>query len=165
MSGRYKYPFAQDEAERCHKEWGANCGPNALAFALQRPLESVRGAIPGFETKRYTSPSMMSAALEALGVKWDAQRPPIKVAMFSWKISLVRVQFGGPWTARGTNPRWAYVHTHWVACWLHETVGPCVFDVNGGMMSSARWQSDVLPLLTPPRGDREWWPTHIWTIG
>lgn len=60
------YPFTEADAQRAYDEWGANCGPNALAFALQIPLEEVRDVIPQFDERRYTSPTMMRQAVEHL---------------------------------------------------------------------------------------------------
>lgn len=36
------YPFTEDEMYAAAREWGCNCGPSALAFALQVPLDRVR---------------------------------------------------------------------------------------------------------------------------
>ena len=55
-----RYTFTQADSQRAFDEWGANCGPNALAFALQTSLDAVKGQIPEFEKRRYTSPSMMA---------------------------------------------------------------------------------------------------------
>jgi hypothetical protein len=50
------YTFTQDEVRIAHEQWGCNCGPAAMAFALQIGLEPVRHAIPLFAERRYTSP-------------------------------------------------------------------------------------------------------------
>jgi hypothetical protein len=161
------YPFTEAEMREANRTWHANCGPAALAFALQVPLAGVRYAIPDFERKRYTTPTMMRAALDALGVRVTA----IPSGLAVWMANLfgppavVRVQFTGPWTAPGANPRWAYRHTHWVATW-REGVGQFVFDVNGGLRSASSWQTDILPVLANaiPRADGGWHPTHIWRV-
>lgn len=159
-----KYSFSEEEFRRASREWGANCGPSALAFALQVPIDSVRHAIPGFEQKGYTSPTMMKAALAGLSRTFTPNyvtRP----CMFSESaVSLVRVQFTGPWTAPGSNPRWAYAHTHWIATWREGMA--FVFDCNGGMMHFGRWEIEILPLLTSmhKRSDGGWEPTHVWKI-
>ena len=36
------YPFTESDSQRAFDEWGANCGPNALAFALQIPLSAAK---------------------------------------------------------------------------------------------------------------------------
>lgn len=72
------YPFTEEELEAAADEWGCNCGPSALAFALQKPLEEVRYAIPDFEQKGYTSPTMIriagrSGAVDARGIGVGAE--------------------------------------------------------------------------------------------
>jgi hypothetical protein len=42
-----KYPFTESDLQSAFDNWGANCGPTALAFALQRPLSEISGKIPG----------------------------------------------------------------------------------------------------------------------
>lgn len=168
------YSFGQQEAEAAYKDWGCNCGPAALAFALQVKLDAVRNSIPGFDKKRYTSPTMMAAALANLGraveivpAKDVAPRGPVAV-LFHKRPALVRVQWCGPWTMDGANPKWAYRQTHWIACWL-DTQGPhahLVFDVNGGIRSFEDWQAEIVPALTSlyKRANGEWFPTHIWRL-
>lgn len=159
------YPFTEDESQAAYDEWGANCGPNALAFALQIPLTEVRGKIPGFEAKRYTSPTMMKAALENLRAPF-AVVPPSRSAMFQWEPCLVRIQFCGPWTEPGANPKWAYRQTHWIATYMVERQAAMVFDCNGGIRGYQSWRNEILPLLTEatPRANGEWFPTHVWQV-
>ena len=163
-----RYPFTQDEAEAAAKEWGCNCGPSALAFAVQQPLAVARKAIPEFDRKRYTSPSMMKAALSALGRTITTVRKPSKDDLFSPLPSLVRVQWTGPWTKPGVPVAAAYWHTHWVCTWLEgpsiEGGPPLVFDINGGVLHLSNWESEVVPLLLPAKGDGEWHPTHVWRL-
>jgi hypothetical protein len=172
-----RYSFSQQEAHVASQEWGCNCGPTALAFALQTSLDVVRPVIPEFEAKRYTSPTMMKAALVALGVDWfsapktHGQSRYFQSQMFDeGNVGLVRVQFTGPWTAPGTNGKWAYGYTHWIATWMFRdatnSVRHMVFDVNGGMLDHEAWRRDIVPLLTSgiKRADGLWFPTHIWFL-
>jgi hypothetical protein len=163
-TAEFTYPFTEADARAAHEEWGANCGPNALAFALQIPLEKVRPLIPGFEAKRYTSPTMMKAALANAGRSFDnfACDP---LTMFHDQMSLTRIQWTGPWTAPGANPKWAYRQTHWIATYQQERQ-PVVFDVNGGCRLFVDWQDEIIPLIleTIPRNDGGWHPTHIWRL-
>lgn len=174
-----KYPFNEEQFKLANAQWGCNCGPSALAFALQVPLESVRPAIPEFDRRRYTSPTMMKQALANLQTSYTAADVrelnhellcvPFDAIKFDYsnlfhdQPSLVRVQFCGPWTKPGSNPKWAYRQTHWIATW-RELWDWMVFDCNGGVRLFESWQSDILPHLTPPRGDGGWFPTHCWTI-
>lgn len=171
------YPFTEADMVKAHDEWSANCGPNALAFALQIHLEQVRGNIPEFEKKKFTSPTMMKAALRNLEVKWqEYTHLRIVDAMFApLGISLCRIQWCGPWTEPGANPKWAYRQTHWIATWQHmEECGVLgemqflymVFDINGGIMAFDQWKKEIVPLITRsiPRANGEWFSTHIWRI-
>lgn len=159
--------------EAAHEEWGCNCGPTSLAFALQVSLAAVRHAIPGFEEKKYTSPSMMKAGLaffkrpyQAVGSPAYIKGRPIDVEpMFSQAVSLIRIQFTRPWTAPNANPKWAYRQTHWIAAWSERGV-PLIFDCNGLILALSEWEENILPRLIEsyPRADGEWFPTHIWRI-
>lgn len=154
-----KYPFSELEFDNAVDAWGCNCGPSALAFALQLPLSVARDAIPAFVEKGYTSPTMMLDALQTLGVEIHrvAKGEVDTSSMFDdASASLVRIQWTGPWYGR-----YAYGHTHWIATWLNEFGKPMVFDCNGGMMASHLWESEIVPLLIPRRGDGGWEPTHI----
>lgn len=169
-----RYPFTEEESKKASIEWGANCGPNALAFALQVDLDTVRPLIPGFEEKRYTSPTMMKAGIAAARRWFTAEKAAdLRDVMFSPDaLALVRIQFTGPWTKPGTNPRWAYWHTHWICTWATESVWSnlssreMLFDVNGGVIEFCRWHREILPVLTgmDKRSDGGWLPTHVWRL-
>jgi hypothetical protein len=159
------YPFTEADSQTAYEEWGANCGPNALAFALQLPLSTVRHAIPDFEAKRYTSPTMMKAALSALSKSFTPGPISIEGLFYRPRISLVRIQWLGPWTVPGMNPKWAYRQTHWIATWADGDAA-MVFDVNGGVRTFDSWKSEIVPALTAaiPRADGGWRPTHVWRL-
>lgn len=162
-------PFTIADLHRAMEEWGCNCGPSALAFAIRSDLETARRAIPDFDRKRYTSPSMMKTALVSLRRFFTPVRNPTREAMFPPIVrSLVRIQFTGPWTQPGVNPKAAYCYTHWIATFRddHPARGGTeyVFDVNCGVVAMEGWCRDLVPLLIPRRGDGGWVPTHIWRI-
>ena len=161
----YLYPFTEEESEAAWKEWNCNCGPAALAFALQVNLDAVRGSIPGFEEKGYTSPTMMKQALANLG-RQCRERPTGEPHLFCPEIALVRVQWTGPWTAKDANPKWAYRATHWICCWRERDFGSLVFDINGGISSFARWRLDIVPAIVASikRADGGWYATHVWEV-
>tara|TARA_R100001143_G_scaffold35943_1_gene33529 strand:- start:4218 stop:4751 length:534 start_codon:yes stop_codon:yes gene_type:complete len=162
------YPFSEIEFDAAHKEWGCNCGPSALAFALQLSLDAARYAIRDFDQKRYTSPTMMKAALAELGRTYIAVRKPTSDDLFVARPALVRIQWTGPWTAPGAHHMQAYAHTHWIATWRDgPTIGagvPFVFDCNGGARAFFSWRDEIVPLLLPEKGDGGWKPTHVWRI-
>lgn len=159
-----KYTFTQDEAQTAYDEWGCNCGPTALAFALQTTLEKVHPLLPGFDSKRYTNPSMMKRALEMANRRFRSVQLPVSTQMFD-ELALVRIQWTGPWTAQGARPRWAYRQTHWITTWS-DCGSPWLFDCNGGVQSFPLWEKTIVPLLTGAieRADGGWYPTHIWRL-
>ncbi len=167
------YPFTEEDSTRAHDTWGANCGPNAFAFALGLHIDKVRGMVPGFEAKCYTNPTMMRKALELANTPFTsiaARKPRLGYCadiepMFHQYTALVRIQWEGPWTEPDANPRWAYRHTHWVTTWLIQETA-FLFDVNGGVRALQSWESEIVPLLTSEisRADGHWYPTHIYRL-
>lgn len=163
--------FTRAEAEHAAQTWGANCGPAALAFALQVSLDTVRPLIPGFDEKHYTSPRRMKAALKAAGRSYTIA-PASRATMFDGEtIALVRIQWTGPWTAPGAHPIPAYFRTHWIATFIDDRDdprygGPTVFDINAGVVSEERWTTAIVPMIIKqyPRADGGWFPTHVWRL-
>lgn len=168
----YTYPFTAEEMQAAYDEFGCNCGPAALAFALQIGLDKVRVAIPGFEDKGHTTPTMMKQGLLRLGKTvtsfHDNGGAPSESTMFGRGMNLVRIQWTGPWTKEGANPKWAYRQTHWIATWgvsgsvrvapgnsVELNAGRFVFDCNGGVREFDSWQKEIVPTLTAlyPRAD------------
>ncbi len=163
-----KVPFSERAVLQANDEWGCNCGPLALAFALQISLDDVRPLIPKFELKRFTNPTMMRAALETVGRRYHSVRPSDRELMFDeqdfqGRMSLVRIQWTGPWTASDAQPRWAYRYTHWITTWTERRV-PLLFDT--GIWGIDGWEGEVVPVLTTQhdRADGGWLPTHIWRL-
>lgn len=161
--------FTYDDAERVAEEWGCNCGPSALAAALSLTLDEVRPLINGFDQRGYMSPIMMKEALNRSGVQWrektKCRQVPRSALPAAFPTGLCRVQWTGPWTAAGANPRWAYNHTHWIATWQTEQ-GVLVFDINRGLTTYEDWEEVVPPLITSgiKRADGGWYATHLWEI-
>jgi hypothetical protein len=151
--------FNVDEAQRAADTWGANCGPGALAAALDLTLEDVRPHLRDFPRKRYTNPLMMYGALKSLGVAY--------LRINDWPTNgVVRVQWEGPWTAPGVPARVAYRHTHWIGS-RYDDAGIWIFDINcicaGGWVKMAEWRHQVVPWLlkrVEPDGDGGWHATH-----
>ena len=86
---------------------------------------------------------------------------------------MVRIQFCGPWTESGANPKWAYRQTHWVAAFrtvLEEGqkigVAKGVFDVNAGVQWLDDWKRLTVPKLAASykRANGEWFVTHSWEV-
>lgn len=164
------YTFTELESRAAFEAWGCNCGPAALAFALRVKPDDVRGLIPGFDAKKYTSPTMMADALAASGASWRRDRPADGKSLFGLLsaacASLVRIQWTGPWTGPDANPKWAYRQTHWICGWVDDGVR-MVFDVNGGIRTLGNWEQNIVPPLLEacvPNASGGWYPTHCWPV-
>lgn len=160
MSQIPKAKFSLADAQRAANEWGANCGPGAVAAVTGMTLDQVRPHLGDFESKHYTNPRLMFTALKSLGVKWA------KTDRLWPHRGLVRVQWEGPWTLPGV-PLWKRQrHTHWVASCQQD--GPVyIFDINciciGGWVSVGEWVIDVVPWLlrqVEPLANGKWSVTH-----
>lgn len=159
--------FTAEDADRAHEEWGANCGPGAIAAICGLTLDELRPHLGDFERKRYTNPTLMWRVLNSLGVEW---RHALLVANTWPAYGLARVQWEGPWTRPGVPVRARYRHTHWVAAQRRhlnpEDVG--IFDINcmnsGGWVGLEDWVQVIVPWLLrecEPEADGKWHLTHV----
>lgn len=155
--------FTQADAERAYDEWGANCGPGAIAAIMWMTLDELRPymSAAGFDAKHYTNPTMMNDVLRAIGRPWYKMTAP------TWPTyGLVRIQWEGPWTEPGANARWRYRFTHWVgAARRNGEIG--IFDINcmnngSGWVSKEDWAETIAPHLIAlyPRANGKWHITH-----
>lgn len=151
-----RYPFSESDFKTAADEWGCNCGPTALAFVLGAPLSYVKGIIPHFKERRYTSPAMMKSALKmAVPLGWRSS-----CDMFDVGPALVRIQWHGPWKDKWT--RWR--STHWIATIKNAaTRGPLIFDCNGGVRTFDSWKEVIVPCLAALHegADGTWSATHV----
>jgi len=169
--------FSADEAQRAWSDWGANCGPGAIAAIAGLTLEELRPHLGDFERKKYTNPPLMWQVLTRLGLAWRLVKPPQ-----SWPTyGLARVQWEGPWTAPGVPMRVRYRHTHWVGARDNHSDGPVrfeppyateIFDINcicvGGWVPVSEWAGQVVPWLLrqiEPKADGRWHLTHVVEVG
>lgn len=163
--------FTEADADRAFEEWGANCGPGAIAAIAGLTLDELRPSMGDFESKRYTNPTLMWEVLNRLGLKWRlAKRPLGKGFNLDFPMfGLARVQWCGPWTERGVPPRAAYRYTHWIgAQWCEQRNGFGIFDINamnsGGWVSFSDWATVIVPHILKhcvPRNNGLWHLTHI----
>lgn len=170
--GKPGYSFDRDAAVLAAEAWGFNCGPAALATLLGMTPKEIKPAMErvGFLTKGYTNPRMMAKAIGIAGGQLMRRNEDFFAAdsddLQFPACGLARIQWTGPWTAPGANPRWAYRQTHWVASWREQgTV--YIFDVNGGFRSQRDWEAEIVPLILRdcvPRNDGGWFITHSWEV-
>lgn len=166
----FEMKFDQRKMEAASDNWGCNCGPSALAAALGVTLDRSRELITRFDERRYTSPTMMKDALRNAGVSMKEKTRSRRVEPDAFPEALplrglVRIQWTGPWTDPGANPRWAYRQTHWVASKLWDQRW-WIFDCNGGIRTYENWQEEIAPILAEsvPRGYGGWFATHLWEV-
>lgn len=156
--------FTADDAQRAFDEWGANCGPGAIAAICGLTLDELRPLLGDFEQKRYTNPTLMWAILDRLGVGWRKIMRPTAFPFYG----LARVQWHGPWTAPDVPARAAYRHSHWIGCARRANGDIGIFDINAigngsGWCSLTDWREILVPWLLKecePQADGNWSLTH-----
>lgn len=120
-------------AVQAHADWGANCGPVALAAALELPLDHIRIAVsPRGRFKGYMGVRDLREAIAVSGHKidrsWSKPMGSTDVLEFSHYLGdaikrmrigdgpiLVLIRFCGPWDG---IPRAAATYRH-VVCYRH----------------------------------------------
>lgn len=159
--------FGAVEAQNASDSWGFNCGPGAVCGLLGMTPDELRPYLGDFERKRYTNPRLMRDVLRNLGRSVrQTYRSDAPGTVTAAESALVRVQWAGPWTKPEVpmiaRQRWS----HWVA-----VAGSSVFDVNaisiGGWITRKIWEERLVPWLISnccPKGDGQWWPTHVWEV-
>jgi hypothetical protein len=153
------YPYSEEELQKAYTEWGCNCGPSALATMLSLKPDDVHPHIQHFDERHYTSPSMMAAALQSLGVKMASRAMPEPKRFAAYGLN--RIQWEGPWYGR-----FAYHRTHWVGSMAWSGGNTFVFDCNGGWKFLPEWEKEIAPLLTAQykRATGGWHVTHAWQL-
>lgn len=118
--------FTADDADTAWDEWGANCGPGAIAAVCGLSLAELRPHLPYFEKKGYTNPTLMWwRVLDELAASWVG----LTRAGEQWpQLGVVRVQWHRPWMAPGLPARARYSHTHWIAC-CDAVRSRAIFDI------------------------------------
>lgn len=151
--------------------WSCSCGPASLAAICGLTLDEVRPHF-GPDWPGYTNVRAMRLAIHRAGRTYH-DHPRHQTA---WpRYGLARIQWEGPWTAPGANPRWSYRHTHWVGVSRLQLASGVVVDpdavyiwdcnatdIGGGWSPLAWWSSRVAPRLTREiqRATGGWHITH-----
>ena len=160
--------FTRDDAQAAYDAWRFNCGPGALCAVLDKTPDEIRPHLIDFEGKGYTNPTLMLDILRGLRVPFrQTYRGDGQASMYVRPaLGLMRVQWAGPWTQPGVPMAARYRQTHWIGL-----ADGHAFDVNcmdaGGWVSWEEWSGHVAPWLIKeccPKGNGEWWPTHILEI-
>lgn len=167
------YNFTRADWIEAEKIYQPNCGPSALAVMTRAPLMAACAAIPHFKERHYTNPTMMSGALRNLGLSFHERDDTDCDGHTLTEYGLVRIQWEGPWTAAGANPRWAYRETHWIGAalfnWPDENKAvEFVFDVNCGWQTRVDWENIHVPKIIKEVVSKgatgNWWATHRWEL-
>lgn len=159
--------FTAEDADRAHDEWGANCGPGAVAAICGLTLDELRPHMGDFEKKGYTNPTLMWSVLQSIGVRFSYRGGDLGRRAFP-RYGLARIQWEGPWTKPGVPARAAYRHTHWVGAAQKSDGAVGIFDINAmangsGWASLADWERILVPFILEecvPRADGGWHITH-----
>lgn len=145
--------FTATDVARANADWLCSCGPAALAAICGLALDEVRPlftpAFPG-----WTTPTRMLEALRRSGRRHTELRRTSATEQLWPTWGLARVQWHGPWTQPGANPRWAYTHTHWVAAHTHRPADRNVVDI---------WDVNELGEPTPLGPGNGWLPLSDWS--
>ncbi len=164
--------FTAEDADRAYDEWGANCGPGAIAAICGLTLDELRPHMGDFERKRYTNPTLMWQVLRSVGVGFTVRSGQFGAADLP-RYGLARVQWEGPWTEPGVPMRARYRYSHWIGaaqrpiCGGGTTTG--IFDINAiangsGWCALHDWESILVPRILQecvPRANGCWNLTHV----
>ncbi len=119
---RHNVPSVLVDCEQAADAWGANCGPMSLAAAIglstvgeaHRLVQPFRGFMTPTEMRAAVGRAADRNLCRYIGRATLAPGDPDP-----WPepgvISLVKIQWLGPWCAPGVNPRAAYHYSHFIA--------------------------------------------------
>ncbi|MBX3422255.1 MAG: hypothetical protein KF752_11935 [Pirellulaceae bacterium] len=172
--------FDLEAAQTAADQWGFNCGPGALCAVLAKTPDELRPHLRDFESKGYTSPSMMADILRGVGATWrrvweakaDCTRDALAMPIFP-QFGLVRIQWDGSWCNAGVPVPARYRKSHWIAYASAGYTGSdeMAFDINamcvGGWITFREWSLQLAPWLIREcvkGGNGKWWPTHSWEV-
>ena len=114
-------------------KWNANCGPGALSAVLRRPVMATMAFLHAGSIRwpGYTSPSLIRASLDRLGIRWQ-NTPSVRTQAdlhLLPRYGLATVQLSGPWEAVSVAAAYAHTHVIGTAVVKGERY---VYDVNVG---------------------------------
>ena len=160
--------FTWEDANRAQEEWGANCGPGAVALMLGWTLDEIRPYMGDFEKK--TLHQHHAHAPGAGQYRRHLEQGQTKVNPDNgWpEFGLVRIQWHGPWMNHWAGKQ---RHTHWVGAATCQSTGTVlVFDINTlseinetGGCTLDRWRMSIVPWILQhcePKADGKWSITH-----
>jgi hypothetical protein len=152
-------PPAPTDIDEALAEWGATCGPAAIAAALGVSIGSTRRLVCDLDDrgeplrfKGYMGIRELRRALERAGVTISASGsvvPPDALLKHAQCPCVAMVQWSGSWDE---VPRAAAAYRHVIALARAETGEQFVFDVNDDDWNPRPfWEKEIVPLLMPHR--------------
>ena len=128
------------DVREAHANWGANCGPAALAAALGRDIADVVASFPNFPDRPYTNLPMMVGALNSLGLSWSKVDDPGSRDGFPTNgVVLIR------WISHTHSPSQfnGIQRRHWIA-----VASDFVYEINlDSWVPRQLWETGFLPIL------------------
>ena len=153
--------YEPSDVDEQHDEWGANCGPTAIAALTNREVKDVRALIErvanGEKSKRCGCSGFWLGHMHAghiTDVLTELHRNPkrqdFKPDEWRWpKKGLAMVQIEGPWCRPPAKPTARFRYTHTVAVIdAGPPVGVLVYDGNvPGWATEKWWRGKVMEWL------------------
>jgi hypothetical protein len=131
-----KLAFTLTDSEGAFDSWGANCGPHALAAALNLSLGEVkRAVIESF--KGWMNPTQMANALRHFGIEFAAEK---NLRTQKLRNGIGYIQWDGKWV-KSSFRQDRYKHTHWIV-----SRNGWVFDpdsVKFGWYTEEAWRKEI----------------------
>jgi hypothetical protein len=149
--------YEPSDVDEQHEEWGANCGPTAIAALTHREVKDVRGLVEhvanGERAKKkglnglwlgYMNAGHLTTALSELG--HSPKRSDFKPSEWKWpKKGLAMVQIEGPWCYPPAKPAARFRYTHTVAVVdAGGDIGVLVYDGNVGEWAWEKWWAEKI---------------------
>lgn len=142
--------YVPPDTYQAYLDWGATCGPAALAAILACRVMSLKKVMQPY--RGYTTFGAMRLALKKLDVPYHVLRNDFKLTLgfagVSYAGRLSMIQWGGSWLQPGVHVGAALSRTHWVAV-VEDPVR--IYDVNAGSAGTGCWVTlqDWMTVIAP----------------
>ena len=107
--------YTKTDSKAAHRFWRASCGHHSLAAALGLPLQDVHSRMKEEwleKRKAWMSPSDLDWLLRQCGATFQTT---FDLQTLELKDGICRIQWEGPWLAKGQPIHKAYRRTHYIA--------------------------------------------------
>ena len=149
--------YTPPDVDAVFQEWGANCGPTALAAVLGCPVSEVRHLFPDFAKRKYANPSQIRQAVESAGRSCqvtpqhrngrDRLVPRNGLMFLQWSSDDIDRK---PIIVQ-------YRSTHWVGV-RDQLLYDCnAADGQGAWLDKQDWKLELWPLFQEATGATRFW--------